>query len=57
MKKASKSSKKRKPPDRAPARRAGVTELTEQVLKQVQGGLTPGVYVIRSDIEEAPKKG
>ena len=38
MKQASKSSKQRKQHDRAPAQRAGVTELSDQDLEQVQGG-------------------
>ena len=40
MQQASKSSKQRKQPGRAPVQRAGVTELTEQELGRVQGGVS-----------------
>ena len=38
MKKSNKSSRGKKQPDQAPARPEDITELTEEELKQIQGG-------------------
>jgi len=52
MKKGNKTTKGKQQPERAPVQPAGVTELTEHDLEQVQGGSAGGSHSLIDETKE-----